>query len=121
MDPTMQQAVSDNQAKDIDGLTTDMDHAKISEGGTKEVPTYDQQFPSLGGLGAGPTGETQPFGNTFWTNKKPRVQASTITQVGRLSRNNFALLTSSLLLRFSTFQLKRERVRTSLAAIPTRN
>ena len=78
----MQQAVSDNQAKDIDGLTTDMDHAKISEGGTKEVPTYDQQFPSLGGLGAGPTGETQPFGNTFWTNKKPRVQASTITQVG---------------------------------------
>ena len=94
MDPTpMQQAVSDNQAKDIDGLTTDMDHAKISEGGTKEVPTYDQQFPSLGGLGAGPTGETQPFGNTFWTNKKPRVQASTITQVGRLSCNSFALLT----------------------------
>jgi len=77
----MQQAVSDNQAKDIDGLTTDMDQTKISEGGTKEVPTYDQQFPSLGGLGAGPTGETQPFGNTFWTNKKPRVQASTITQV----------------------------------------
>jgi len=78
----MQQAVSDNQAKDIDGLTTDMDHAKISEGGTKEVPTYDQQFPSLGGLGAGPTGETPaPFGNTFWNNKKPRVQASTITQV----------------------------------------
>merc|ERR1719511_6001 len=74
----MQQAVSDNQAKDIDGLTTDMDNAKISESGAKEVPTYDQQFPSLGGLGAGPLGETQPFGR--W-NTKPRVQASTITQV----------------------------------------
>jgi len=78
MDPTMQQAVSDNQAKDIDGPTTDMDNAKIPEGGTKEVPTYDQQFPSLGGLGAAPFGETQPFGR--W-NTKPRVQASTITQV----------------------------------------
>jgi polyribonucleotide nucleotidyltransferase len=78
MDPTMQQAVSDNQAKDIDGLTTDMDNAKISESGSKEVPTYDQQFPSLGGLGAGPFGEAQPFGR--W-NTKPRVQASTITQV----------------------------------------
>ena len=90
----MQQAVSDNQAKDIDGPTTDMDHAKISEGGTKEVPTYDQQFPSLGGLGAGPTGESQPFGNTFWNNKKPRVQASTITQVGRvLPSVKLALLT----------------------------
>merc|ERR1719431_665107 len=79
MDPTpMQQAVSDNQAKDIDGLTTDMDNAKIPESGTKEVPTYDQQFPSLGGLGAAPFGETKPFGS--W-NTKPRVQASTITQV----------------------------------------
>ena len=97
MDPTpMQQAVSDNQAKDIDGLTTDMDHAKISEGGTKEVPTYDQQFPSLGGLGAGPTGDTQPFGNTFWTNQKPRVQASTITQVRNLlSSFKFLKLTFS--------------------------
>jgi len=74
----MQQAVSDNQAKDIDGPTTDMDNAKIPESGTKEVPTYDQQFPSLGGLGAAPFGETKPFGS--W-NTKPRVQASTITQV----------------------------------------
>ena len=86
MDPTMQQAVSDNQAKDIDGLTTDMDNAKISESGSKEVPTYDQQFPSLGGLGAAPFGETQPFGR--W-NTKPRVQASTITQVTKKNYTHF--------------------------------
>lgn len=90
MDPTMQQAVSDpptNQAdQDINGLTTDMENTNIAEETTTvtpsaEVPTYDQQFPSLGGGlgGAGPeTNAPNPFGR--W-NTKPRVQSSTITQV----------------------------------------
>ena len=91
MDPTMQQAVSDpptSQAdQDINGLTTEMENADIAAEETTtvtpsaEVPTYDQQFPSLGGGlgGAGPeTNAPNPFGR--W-NTKPRVQSSTITQV----------------------------------------
>ena len=92
----MQQAVSDpptSQAdQDINGLTTDMENADITEETTTEeettivipsaeVPTYDQQFPSLGGGlgGSGPeTNAPNPFGR--W-NAKPRVQSSTITQV----------------------------------------
>jgi len=92
MDPTMQQAVSDpppatHQAnQDINGLATEMENANITEETTTintsaEVPTYDQQFPSLGGGlgGSGPeTNQPNPFGR--W-NTKPRVQSSTITQV----------------------------------------
>merc|ERR1712079_566491 len=88
----MQQAVSDpppatQQAnQDINGLTTDMENTNIAEENTTvtasaEVPTYDQQFPSLGGgLGGSgqETNQPNPFGR--W-NTKPRVQASTITQV----------------------------------------
>jgi len=45
-----------------------------------EAPTYDDQFPTLGGgPGSGPRAATaRPFGE--WANK-PRVQSSTITQV----------------------------------------
>jgi len=88
----MQQAVSDpppatHQAnQDINGLATEMENANITEETTTintsaEVPTYDQQFPSLGGGlgGSGPeTNQPNPFGR--W-NTKPRVQSSTITQV----------------------------------------
>ena len=88
----MQQAVSDpppstEQAdQDINGLTTDMETTTIAEETTTvtpsaEVPTYDQQFPSLGGGlgGSGPeAAQPNPFGR--W-NTKPRVQSSTITQV----------------------------------------
>jgi len=88
----MQQAVSDptpatQQAnQDINGLTTEMENTNITEETTTvttsaEVPTYDQQFPSLGGgLGGSgqETNQPNPFGR--W-NTKPRVQSSTITQV----------------------------------------
>jgi len=83
----MQQAVTDPTAtqanQDINGLTTEMENTNIAEESTSstEVPTYDQQFPSLGGGvgGSGPeTNQPNPFGR--W-NTKPRVQASTITQV----------------------------------------
>ena len=85
----MQQAVTDPTAtqanQDINGLTTEMENTNIAEESTSstEVPTYDQQFPSLGGGvgGSGPeTNQPNPFGR--W-NTKPRVQASTITQVTR--------------------------------------
>ena len=61
MDPTMQQAVTDPTAtqanQDINGLTTEMENTNIAEESTSstEVPTYDQQFPSLGG-GVGGSG-----------------------------------------------------------------
>jgi len=88
----MQQAVSDptpatQQAnQDINGLATEMENTNITEETTTvtnsaEVPTYDQQFPSLGGgLGGSgqETNQPNPFGR--W-NTKPRVQSSTITQV----------------------------------------
>ena len=88
----MQQAVSDpppatQQAnQDINGLTTEMENTIIAEEtatvtASAEVPTYDQQFPSLGGgLGGSgqETNQPNPFGR--W-NTKPRVQSSTITQV----------------------------------------
>jgi len=90
----MQQAVSDpppptQQAnQDINGMTTDLENTNISGQTSEEmitpsaeVPTYDQQFPSLGGGlgGSGPeTNQPNPFGR--W-NTKPRVQSSTITQV----------------------------------------
>jgi len=83
----MQQAVTEPQAED--GTTTtepsltntsEPEPAKPEEAKpAAEVPTYDQQFPSLGGQGGTP-GETTsaPFGR--W-NTKPRVQSSTVTQV----------------------------------------
>jgi len=88
----MQQAVSDPTPstqqvnQDINGLTTEMENTNITEETTTvttsaEVPTYDQQFPSLGGgLGGSgqETNQPNPFGR--W-NTKPRVQSSTITQV----------------------------------------
>jgi len=89
----MQQAVSDSPPpstieadQDINGLTTEMENTVISEETvtvtpSAEVPTYDQQFPSLGG-GLGGSGTEANAPNPFgrW-NTKPRVQSSTITQV----------------------------------------
>jgi len=82
MDATMQQAVSEET---INGVSQDLENVAINNanGETKEaapVPTYDQQFPSLGGgPGVGSDGsQPAPFGR--W-NAKPRVQSTTITQV----------------------------------------
>ena len=84
MDPTMQQAISDNNTEinnDVNGLAQEMENVSVNNGSAAEdapVPTYDQQFPTLGG-GAGQASQpTTPFGQ--W-NAKPRVQSSTITQV----------------------------------------
>ena len=53
------------------------------------VPTYDQQFPSLGGgAGAGPGAAAAPAPFGSW-NVKPRVQSSTITQVRVFVRSSF--------------------------------
>merc|ERR1719438_332485 len=101
MDPTMQQAGSDpppatQQAnQDINGLTTDMENTNITEETTTvttsaEVPTYDQQFPSLGGgLGGSgqETNQPNPFGR--W-NTKP-------------------LFNHQLSHRYSTFRLRKEK------------
>ena len=47
-----------------------------------QAPTYDDQFPTLGGgPGAPRPTSARPFGE--WANK-PRVQSSTITQVCNL-------------------------------------
>ena len=80
MDPTMQQAVSEDTngtATDaaVNGLATEMENVTVAD--AAPVPTYDQQFPSLGG-GADNSKPAAPFGS--W-NAKPRVQSSTITQV----------------------------------------
>ena len=80
MDPTMQQAVSEdtNGTNDaaVNGLATEMENVTL-DAAAAPVPTYDQQFPSLGG-GADNSKPAAPFGS--W-NAKPRVQSSTITQV----------------------------------------
>jgi len=95
----MQQAVSDTSAPTENGTTisaaeeTDIapveqqqpEQETIEETVTTqsppepivEVPTYDQQFPSLGGGGGGGPGAG---GIPTW-NAKPRMQSSTITQV----------------------------------------
>ena len=96
MDPTMQQAVSETQ-ESPDPVTMETNGeeeaaaAPNTNGEAAEtetmiktsapVPTYDQSFPSLGGPGAGGDGAAPatPFGR--W-NAKPRVQSTTITQVG---------------------------------------
>lgn len=98
----MQQAVSDTSAPTENGINTSAiemtnsdtpaenqpelennvtatDEAPVTEP-EPAVPTYDQQFPSLGGglTSANKSATNKPFGQ--W-NAKPRVQASTITQV----------------------------------------
>ena len=70
----------------IDTSSTNVDIKKLYN----QAPTYDDQFPTLGGGPGAPRAATaKPFGE--WTNK-PRVQSSTITQV------MFALLAKYLLL-----------------------
>ena len=59
----------------IDTSSTNVDIKKLYN----QAPTYDDQFPTLGGGPGAPRAATaKPFGE--WTNK-PRVQSSTITQV----------------------------------------
>merc|ERR1711962_257384 len=76
MDTTMQQAETETAAPAPDPTTingADME--------TENIPTYDQQFPSLGGGAAAPlpaSNSANPIGR--W-NKKPPLQSSTITQV----------------------------------------
>ena len=61
------------------------------------VPTYDQQFPSLGGgAGAGPGAAAAPAPFGSW-NVKPRVQSSTITQVRVFVREIFIITATSYL------------------------
>ena len=87
MDPTMQQAVSETPESPDPVTVEPAETEEVATNGEAEsgapVPTYDQQFPSLGGGLGGPGGEgaapSAPFGR--W-NAKPRVQSSTITQVG---------------------------------------
>jgi len=68
----MQQAESENP------VTQEMSTNGENEV-TDSVPTYDQQFPSLGGGGGGiPTNSAPPIGR--W-NKKPPLQSSIITQL----------------------------------------
>jgi len=80
----MQQAVSDTPC-DIpespeNGIETSPSETPVVETSpappAQEAPTYDDQFPTLGG--APRTTTAKPFGE--WANK-PRVQSSTITQV----------------------------------------
>lgn len=92
MDPTMQQAVSDipmdipdstENGTDTSPTETETPPAETSPAPpAAEAPTYDDQFPTLGG-GPGAGGPSaapkQPF-HGAWGNK-PRVQSSTITQV----------------------------------------
>jgi len=80
MDTTMQQAESETPvAQEEEEITTITNGEVIAEEATvtEHIPTYDQQFPSLGG-GALPPNSAPPIGR--W-NKKPPLQSSTITQV----------------------------------------
>ena len=51
----MQQAISDNNTEinnDVNGLAQEMENVSVNNGSAAEdapVPTYDQQFPTLGG------------------------------------------------------------------------
>ena len=87
MDTTMQQAESETPVVAAAATTEEEVEAnKIEttngdEGATEHIPTYDQQFPSLGGGGGPPAAAANsapPIGR--W-NKKPPLQSSTITQV----------------------------------------
>ena len=76
MDTTMQQAETETVAA-APATDPTINGADIE---TENIPTYDQQFPSLGG-GAAPlpaSNSANPIGR--W-NKKPPLQSSTITQV----------------------------------------
>jgi len=85
MDTTMQQAVSENNTttqEEADPTNNSEDAAGNNNNGTEEeqevvgvVPTYDQQFPSLGG--GGTLNTAPPIGR--W-NKKPPLLSSIITQ-----------------------------------------
>lgn len=79
MDTTMQQAESETPvAQEI--TNGEGEAAEAVEAAPDNIPTYDQQFPSLGGGGAPlPIGTSAPpIGR--W-NKKPPLQSSIITQV----------------------------------------
>ena len=75
----MQQAESQNINQETAAVNGDANDAaapvQVEEVDT--VPTYDQQFPSLGG-GSVPVTTAPPIGR--W-NKKPPLQSTTITQV----------------------------------------
>eukprot|EP00088_Acartia_fossae_P053503 TRINITY_DN609_c0_g1_i4.p1 TRINITY_DN609_c0_g1~~TRINITY_DN609_c0_g1_i4.p1 ORF type:complete len:1249 (+),score=503.07 TRINITY_DN609_c0_g1_i4:195-3941(+) len=82
MDTTMQQAESENPATTTSAAQaingdTENTSPTITPEETDNIPTYDQQFPSLGG-GSLPTAAPPSKGK--WT-KKPPLQSSTITQV----------------------------------------
>ena len=108
MDTTMQQAVSENPPttttlEDDNNTTTmmnsngtngaeespELEEEEEGQGPVGEAPTYDQQFPSLGG-GGGPLATAPPLGR--W-NKKPPLQSSIITQ-GKGDQLNIAAATS---------------------------
>jgi len=82
----MQQAVSDTPMDIPDSTENGPESSPIETPAAEtspappavEAPTYDDQFPTLGGGGAPRPTTTRPFGE--WANK-PRVQSSTITQV----------------------------------------
>jgi len=82
MDPTMQQVSESETTPDIENgseTTPEPAPAEAPAPPAAEAPTYDDQFPTLGGgPGAPRAASVQPFGT--WANK-PRVQSSTITQV----------------------------------------
>ena len=150
MDPTMQQAVSETTQESPDPVTmeTNGEEEAATNGEAEKtvtsapVPTYDQSFPSLGGPGAGGDGAAPatPFGR--W-NAKPRVQSSTITQVGvnllwqiLMDRTLFLIYLLSryrcriifllrlnfiALYRFSIFRRRKGGAMKDSAAMPTRN
>jgi len=82
----MQQAESQNNNQETAAVNGDannddaaapVQHHQVED--VDIVPTYDQQFPSLGGGSGGPVANTAPpIGR--W-NKKPPLQSTTITQV----------------------------------------
>jgi len=88
MDTTMQQAVSNTSApteeNNINGTNSAAEETETTQEATPSqpaepetpVPTYDQQFPSLGGSSAGSAGP----GFATWK-ARPKLAASTITQV----------------------------------------
>jgi polyribonucleotide nucleotidyltransferase len=86
MDPTMQQAdipmdttTATENGAETSPAETPQPEAAAPAPPAAEAPTYDDQFPTLGGgPGAPRAASVQPFGT--WANK-PRVQSSTITQV----------------------------------------
>lgn len=75
----MQQAVTETGLEEADPTTVvngEQEPAVVAE--AVQVPTYDQQFPSLGG---GPTPENQQANPIGRWNTKPTLRSSTVTQV----------------------------------------